>query len=71
MSLEFVHEKIPKHTCKYCGKTFVYPHNFRTHVKVVHEGKRDFKCEICGMEFVRSKKLQAHIQETHSIGTQK
>ncbi|CAH1780327.1 unnamed protein product [Owenia fusiformis] len=61
------HDKIKRHSCTRCGKSFYDLKNLRMHVDTVHEGKRPFICDICGKAMARSHALQVHLGIQHGL----
>ena len=40
-NVKAVYEGVKDHKCDFCGKSFSYASNLKTHVKTVHEGMKD------------------------------
>ena len=58
-------EKMKRHKCDRCEKTFVHSHHLKRHVASVHEGQRKFNCEFCEKVFSRSDRLKRHMNIIH------
>lgn len=58
------HEKLRRHTCRYCPKNFANSQNLKQHMRI-HTGERPFVCPQCGKRFTQSGSLHVHLK-THS-----
>ena len=65
---ERIHEKLSKHLCHKCDKSFYHRKELSRHLFIWHnEGsiKRDYKCDICGNVYAHMKNLKEHKIRAH------
>ncbi|KAJ2938570.1 hypothetical protein O0L34_g13068 [Tuta absoluta] len=58
------HEKVRRHSCRFCPKNFANSQNLKQHMRI-HTGERPFVCSHCGKRFTQSGSLHVHLK-THS-----
>ena len=66
--VERIHEKLFKHLCHKCDKSFYYRKQLTRHLAIWHnEGssKRDYKCNTCGNIYKNLQGLNEHKIRTH------
>ncbi|XP_023315963.1 zinc finger protein 510-like isoform X4 [Trichogramma pretiosum] len=62
--LEIRTEKVHRHECNICGKTFPKKSNLKTHIDAAHNGIAPI-CKTCGKTFVRLDVLKRHMNSVH------
>ncbi|XP_030032827.1 zinc finger protein 16 isoform X3 [Manduca sexta] len=57
------HERIRRHTCLRCHKSFANSQNLKQHIRI-HTGERPYACVLCEKRFTQSGSLHVHLK-TH------
>ena len=64
--IESIHEKIKKHKCSECEKSFTRNDQLSEHFKTYHETERPYKCTICNKGFIAMYRVKRHQKFLHT-----
>jgi len=61
-----VHEKVKRHKCTKCDKSFFFKKDLPKHVLAVHEKLKPFECPTCTRAFAKKEHMQRHVKALHT-----
>mmetsp|Transcript_26022 Transcript_26022/g.102268 ORF Transcript_26022/g.102268 Transcript_26022/m.102268 type:complete len:160 (-) Transcript_26022:1109-1588(-) len=61
-----VHEKVKRHKCTMCDKSFFFKKDLPKHVMAVHQKLKPYQCPTCDRAFAKKEHMQRHVKALHS-----